>query len=72
MSLTKSKCWYSNNCLHFLKHAVPLEKVGVILVEFFIETSQTSILYIHKHTGFVGMLYSWVSEFDERRAQGIL
>jgi hypothetical protein len=26
MSLTKSKCWYSNNCLHFLKCAVPLQK----------------------------------------------
>jgi hypothetical protein len=25
MSLSQSKCWYSNNCLHFLKHAVPLE-----------------------------------------------
>jgi hypothetical protein len=24
MSLNKSKCWYSNNCLHFLKCAVPL------------------------------------------------
>ena len=24
MSLSKSKCWYSKNCLHFLKHAVPL------------------------------------------------
>jgi len=23
--LSKSKCWYSNNCLHFLKHAGPLE-----------------------------------------------
>ncbi len=23
MSLSKSKCWYSNNCLHFLKCAVP-------------------------------------------------
>jgi hypothetical protein len=23
MSLSKSKCWYSNNCLQFLKHAVP-------------------------------------------------
>ncbi len=22
MSLSKSKCWYSNNCLHFLKCAV--------------------------------------------------
>jgi hypothetical protein len=24
MSLSKSKCWCSNNCLHFLKRAVPL------------------------------------------------
>jgi hypothetical protein len=24
MSLSKSKCLYSNNCLHFLKRAVPL------------------------------------------------
>ncbi len=24
MFLSKSKCWYSNNCLHFLKCAVPL------------------------------------------------
>ncbi len=25
MSLSKSKCWYTNNCLHFLKCAVPLK-----------------------------------------------
>ncbi len=25
MSLSKSKYWYSNNCLHFLKRAVPLK-----------------------------------------------
>ncbi len=25
MSLSKTKCWYSNNCLNFLKHAVPLQ-----------------------------------------------
>jgi len=24
MSQSQSKCWYSNNCLQFLKHAVPL------------------------------------------------
>ncbi len=24
MSLSKSKCWYSNNCLHFFNCAVPL------------------------------------------------
>ncbi len=24
MSLSKGKCWYCNNCLHFLKCAVPL------------------------------------------------
>ncbi len=26
MSLSKSKCWYSNNCLHFIKLAVPQNK----------------------------------------------
>ncbi len=26
MSLSKSKCWYSYECLHFLKHAVPLNE----------------------------------------------
>jgi hypothetical protein len=26
MSLSKSKCWYSNNWLRFLKRAVPLKK----------------------------------------------
>jgi hypothetical protein len=29
MSLNKSKCWYSNNCLHFLKRTVPLQEVGL-------------------------------------------
>jgi hypothetical protein len=24
MSPSKSKCWYSNNCLHILKQSVPL------------------------------------------------
>ncbi len=28
MSLSKSKCWYSNNSLHFLKCAVPLQVVS--------------------------------------------
>ena len=26
MSPSKSKCWYSNHCLHFSNCAVPLEK----------------------------------------------
>ncbi len=30
MSLSKSKCWYSNNCLHLLNHAVALEIYGSI------------------------------------------
>jgi hypothetical protein len=28
MSLSKSKCWYSNNCLNFLKCADPLARCG--------------------------------------------
>ncbi len=31
MSLSNSKCWYSNNCLHFLKHAVPFRNSDVII-----------------------------------------
>ncbi len=28
MSLSKGKCWYSNNCLHFVKHGgVPLLRI---------------------------------------------
>ena len=26
MPIRKSKCWYSNNCLHFSKRAVPLKE----------------------------------------------
>ncbi len=29
MSLSKSKCWYSNNCSHYLKHAVPLPIMSI-------------------------------------------
>ncbi len=31
MSLSKSKCWYSNNCLHFLKRVVPLKHIYWIM-----------------------------------------
>ncbi len=32
MSLIKSKCWHSNNFLHFLKHAVPLQQQKFFIV----------------------------------------
>jgi hypothetical protein len=38
MSPSKSKCWHSNNCLHFLKRVVPLkgleENLKVVWAEF--------------------------------------
>jgi hypothetical protein len=34
MSLSKSKCWLSNNCLHFLKKAVPLKFISPTNLEF--------------------------------------
>jgi hypothetical protein len=34
MSLSKSKCWYSNNCLHFVKRAVPLVTVAGIFCQW--------------------------------------
>ncbi len=32
MSLNKSKCWYSNNCLHFLKCTLPLSTQCSLLI----------------------------------------
>ncbi len=32
MSLSKRKCWYSNNCLYFIKRAVPLEALELITI----------------------------------------
>ncbi len=34
MSLSKSKCLYSNNSLHFLMRAVPLDKVLLYTVNY--------------------------------------
>ncbi len=39
MSLSKSKCWYSNNCLHFLKCAVPII-IGTKLIGWCIRQCQ--------------------------------
>jgi hypothetical protein len=53
MSLSKSKCWYSNNCLHFLKCAVPLEAkllVTILLID-------TNSYKLHRFT-----LFETVSE----------
>ncbi len=40
MSLSKSKCWYSSNCLYFQKCAVPLQKLNVL----------TSLQHVHNRT----------------------
>jgi hypothetical protein len=34
MSLCESKSWYSNNCIHFLKSAVPLQQKFGVEIEF--------------------------------------
>jgi len=36
MSLSKSKCWFSNNCLHFLKCAVPLWILAQVPLDIFL------------------------------------
>jgi len=48
MSLSKSKCWYSNNCLHFLKHAVPLNNNLFYLLHLSsrISTHLATMLYL--------------------------
>ncbi len=35
MSLSKSKCWYLNNCLNLLKHADPLDYGFIDYVTYF-------------------------------------
>jgi hypothetical protein len=48
MSLSKSKCWYSNNCLHLLKRTVPLQETdtlayGVQIHQMFSNTGLKSL-----------------------------
>ncbi len=48
MSLSKGKCWYSNNHLHFLKCAVPLKIINNCLninIIFYLEASGGQISY---------------------------
>ncbi len=40
MSLSKSKCWHSNNGLHFLKHTVPFRALN--LVKFLVKNRRLS------------------------------
>ncbi len=42
MSLSKSKCWYSNSCLHFLKCPVTLVLMGFNGVN---EIKQLNLIY---------------------------
>ncbi len=50
MSLCKSQCLYSNNCLHFLKRAVPL---GFNLSNGVTDTLESSsmLIYSELHMG---------------------
>ncbi len=45
MYLSTSKCWYSNNCLHFhfLKRAVSLLQFGLLI---FNESSKASVVFV--------------------------
>ncbi len=43
MSLSMSKCWYSKNCLHFFKHAIPFFKPCKKLFDW-LEKLQTNFL----------------------------
>jgi hypothetical protein len=43
MSVSKSKCWYSSNCSHFLKCAVPLKKHFVTNLNKFLQVVETTV-----------------------------
>ncbi len=42
MSLSKSKFWYSNNCLHFSKHAFLLGKKMIIFVAIHLQINDNA------------------------------
>ncbi len=44
MSISKSKCWHSNNCLHFLKRGVLLgEKIDMNKIVFNIDKKKNKL-----------------------------
>jgi hypothetical protein len=49
MSLSKSKCWYSNNCLRFLEHALPLRHMALNVTISYIFIVVLRIVYKVSH-----------------------
>ncbi len=48
MSLSKSKCWYSNNCKHISKCTVPLITYGKARVFVIVRHFHASLLFVGK------------------------
>ncbi len=49
MSLSKSKCWYSNNCFHFLKCADPFKTVkSFFTIQMVYITNKSDKIYSKK------------------------
>ncbi len=60
MSLSKSKCSYSNNCLHFVKYAVPLAQQGKTPITLSIIQSHNNTKLQNKVSLAAALSY-WVS-----------
>jgi len=49
MSLSKSKCWYSNNCWYFIKRVVPFPRVLFnIITRYLLQTTRLECLQLKK------------------------
>ncbi len=62
MSLSKRKCWYSNNCLHLIKRAVPLLE--------FKQSKDERVLY-KMPSSIVGLVW-WVEKFCKFKSYYVL
>ncbi len=69
MSLSKSKCWYSNNSLHFLKCAVPLRYLSQTYKDLFYECN-LELLFSKPNCLFKAALSSIHNSYGQAYCQG--
>ncbi len=78
MSLSKSKCWYTNNCLHFLKCVVPsvieIERLnqpcGTLLPDWITDYSIIFFLFIYLLLLFFVIKSTFVGESSAMEKSG--
>ncbi len=69
MSLSKSKCLYSNNCLQFLKCAVPLYLNGMVR---FIRLTHMALFLQLMFQSVLGFMKRWLDTFNDQRQNSFM